>query len=655
MKKSILLLSAALLGCAPLVRAQDYHLSAPDGKTTVDIRAKGSLQLSVQHNGSAVVPGLRLAMELGDGTALNGESKVRKTQKQSVKETIQAPVAIKNSSISNEYNELRVQYRDHYAITFRVYNDAVAYRFETDFPDSITVKNETCDLQVPAGSEAFFQWADLAFNSYEHLYDKAPLDSLTASRNTQLPLLLNAPGGQKILFTESDLRDYPGLYFTGQGGQTLHGVFPPAVKTERKNDPSDGGWDRNFYPGSTYDYIARTAGKRSFPWRIIALADNDARLLNNEIVYKLGAPSRLQDVSWIKPGQVAWDWWNHWNVTGVDFRAGVNTDTYKYYIDFAARHRIPYIIMDEGWYKLGNILERTPDVDMKAITDYGRQKGVGVILWCVWRTLDEQMEPAMQLFAQWGVKGVKVDFMNRDDQAVVNFYWRCAEAAARHHMLVDFHGAHKPAGILRTYPNVINFEGVAGLENDKWTDKLATPQMAVTLPYIRMFAGPMDYTPGAMRNAQQRDFAAINDNPMSLGTRCQQLAMYVVFDAPLQMLADNPTAYENEKESLDFITRVPTTWDQTIPLDGKVGEYVAMARRKGNTYFIGAMTNWTARDITLDLSFLPAGNHRMVLFRDGVNADRNGTDYKREERSVTRNDKLTVHLAPGGGWAARIE
>jgi alpha-glucosidase len=310
--------------------------------------------------------------------------------------------------------------------------------------------------------------------------------------------------------------------------------------------------------------------------------------------------------------------------------------------------------MDEGWYVLGNMTERVPDVDVKAIADYGKQKNVGVILWCVWRTLDNQMQEAMDLFQQWGIKGIKVDFMDRDDQGVVNFYWRCAEAAAKHHLLVDYHGAHKPTGLQRTFPNVINFEGVPGLEQDKWTDKLATPWMAVTLPYTRMFAGPMDYTPGAMRNAQQKDFRPVNDNPMSLGTRCQQLAMYVIFDAPLQMLADNPTVYNKEKECLDFITSVPTTWDETIPLDGKVGEYVAMARRKGSNYFAAAMTNWDARDITLDFSFLPEGTYHVDMLQDGINAERNGTDYKKVNRTITKNDRLTIHCAPGGGWVARI-
>ncbi|PSL42863.1 alpha-glucosidase [Chitinophaga niastensis] len=637
------------------LHAQDYHLSSPDGKIVVQIFTRDSVHFTVSNNGQVCVTRLDAAMELASGQMPGIGGKVTAAKTKSVQQQIKPVVAIKNNVITDQYNELQLNFRDHYAIVMRAYNDAVAYRFETDFPDSISVKYETCNVQVPAGSEAYFQWVNRWMNHYEHTYEKKGMDSLLNTRNTQLPLLITTPQAGNVLITESDLYDYPGLYFTGGEKGTMKAIFPPVVKTERENKRGAKDWDRRFFPVAAYDYIARTSGKRAFPWRIMALAKDDIQLLNNEIVYKLGTPNRLAETAWIKPGQVAWDWWNNWDLTGVDFRAGVNTATYKYYIDFASKNHIPYIIMDEGWYELGNLMKIVPDVDVKALIAYGKEKNVDIILWCVWRTLDEQLQPAMQLFQDWGVKGVKVDFMDRDDQAVVNFYWRCAAAAANHHLLVDFHGAHKPSGINRAYPNVINFEGVQGMEHNKWSDKNASPQMAVTLPYIRMFAGPMDYTPGAMRNAQQRDFAIVYDKPMSQGTRCQQLAMYVLYDAPLQMLCDNPSAYEREKECTGFITSIPTTWDQTIPLQGNTGQYLLMARKKDNKYYLGAMTNWTARDVITDLSFLPPGTHHITLFRDGINADRNATDYKKEERTVTSQDKLSIHLAPGGGFAAIID
>lgn len=637
------------------ISAQKYQINSPDGHLSMEIINGKTLHFSLLKNKKIIVPSVEVAMVLQKKVLPSENDKVKKVVKQNIDELIHPIVAIKNSEIRNEYHELQLKFKNHYNVVFRVYNDAFAYRYETDFPGNITVMDERFNITFPENTSGWFAFANRWMNSYEHLYQKKQIDSIGKNNTAQLPLVLDLKNEGKILITESDLKDYPGLYFSGNNSGELHSVFPPKVKSEKKNDSTKNwGWDRTFVPESVYNYIAYTKGTRTFPWRIFAIADQDDQLLNNEIVYKLASPSPLKNPGWIRPGQVAWDWWNDWNITGVDFHAGVNTQTYKYYIDFASKNHIPYIIMDEGWYKLGNMTERVPDVDVKAIADYGKQKNVGVILWCVWRTLDNQMKEAMDLFENWGVKGIKVDFMDRDDQDVVNFYWRCAESAAQHHLLVDYHGAHKPAGLQRTFPNVVNFEGVPGLEQDKWTDSLATPWMAVTLPYIRMFAGPMDYTPGAMRNAQHKDFAPINDNPMSLGTRCQQLSMYVIFDAPLQMLADNPTTYEKEKECLNFITSVPTTWDETIPLDGKIGDYVALARRKGNEYFTAAMNNWKPRDLTLDFSFLPEGNYRISYFEDGINADRNATDYKKVERTINKNDKIKIHLAPGGGWAARI-
>jgi len=557
MKKSLSCLLVLVFFINAKIFAQQYEISSPDGRLTMKIENGKSLHFSLIKNNQIIVPSVEVAMEWQQGNIPSEKDKITKAVKQQIIQNIIPVVAIKNSTIKDDYRQLTLQFKSKYSVVFRVYNDAFAYRFETDYPDSITVMNERFNVSLPENSSAWFAFAHRWMNSYEHIYQKQPIDSLGKNKTAQLPLLLDLNDHGKILVTESDLYDYPGLYFTGNNRNDLQSVFPPAVKAEKKNDPTKNwGWDRTFVPESVFDYIAHTKGTRTFPWRIFAIADRDEQLLNNEIVYKLAEPTRLKNTNWIKPGQVAWDWWNNWNVTGVNFRAGVNTETYKYYIDFASRNHIPYIIMDEGWYKLGNMTERVPGVDVKAIADYGKQKNVGVILWCVWRTLDNQMKEAMDLFEQWGVKGIKVDFMDRDDQAVVNFYWKCAEAAAAHHLLVDYHGAHKPAGIQRTYPNVVNFEGVPGLEQDKWTDSLTTPWMAVTLPYIRMFAGPMDYTPGAMRNAQQKDFAPINDNPMSLGTRCQQLAMYVIFDAPLQMLADNPTIYEKEKDRYNYVVKV---------------------------------------------------------------------------------------------------
>lgn len=651
----------ALLCLSSSLHAQDYQLTSPDGRIQIDLQANPVLHFTVKKAGEVLIPETRASMTLKNGKALAKNDKVKRAKTTSVNTTIHPVVPVKNTAIPNRYNQLVLWYRGNYNVVFRAYNDAVAYRFVTDFKDSIIVSSEQCDIRLPEDASAWFSFltgkdnvGDRWMTEYQHVYTKQPVSDLKTSKHTELPLLIDLNNKGKVLITESDLYDYPGLYFEGGRSNSLQSIFPPRVKTERKNKKGEKGWDRTIHPETVYDYIAKTSGKRAFPWRIFAIADKDKQLLNNEIVYKLAAPNRLKETNWIKPGQVAWDWWNHWNITGVDFKAGINTKTYKYYIDFAARNDIPYIIMDDGWYQLGDLRKVNPNIDMNVLSKYAKKKGVGIILWCSWHTLDKQMQQALDLFQSWGVKGIKVDFMRRDDQEVVNFYWRTARAAAARHMLVDFHGSHKPTGLNRTYPNVVNWESVAGMENDKWTDKKATPGMAVALPYIRMFTGPMDYTPGAMRNAQKKEFRAIYNYPMSEGTRCQQLAMYVIYDAPLQMLSDSPTAYEKNKESLHFITSVPTTWDKTIPLTGKVGQYVAMARKKGDAYFVGAMTNWDARDLTLDFSFLPRGNWKIEIFKDGVNADRNGIDYKKVVKTINHTDQLDIHMAPGGGWAARI-
>jgi alpha-glucosidase len=386
---------------------------------------------------------------------------------------------------------------------------------------------------------------------------------------------------------------------------------------------------------------------------VLGIVERDGDLLTNQLVWLLEKPSQVQDTSWIKPGKVAWDWWNYNNVYGVDFKVGVNTQTYKYYIDFAAKYGIPYIILDEGWYKLGNVLDVVPEINMEELTAYARQKNVGIILWVVWKTLDDQLIPALDQYAKWGIKGIKVDFMQRSDQPVINYYHKVSRETAKRKMLVDFHGDQKSAVMTRTWPNLISTEGVRGLEWSKWSAE-TEPKHNVTLPFTRMFLGPMDYTPGAMLNAQKASFAPIFNRPMSLGTRCHQLAMYVVYESPLQMLSDSPSNYLREPETMEFLAPVPTEWDETKVLDARIADYVLVARRNGADWYVGAMTDWTPRELEIDFSFLPDGKFQMEAYQDGTNADRNGSDYKLLKSQVNKGSKLKIQLAPGGGWAARI-
>src|SRR5205809_2471938 len=535
-----------------------------------------------------------------------------------------------------------------YSVVFRSYNEGAAYRFETSLPQQqVKIYREEVRFNFPGDATVFYPQEDSMFSHNERRYVPQRLKEIDPAFIATMPAVVDAGEGAKLAIAETDVEDYPGMWLHGTNGPALVGTFPHYPLKEKLEK------DRDFRVAEAAEYIAVTSGTRTYPWRLVGIVEKDGDLLTNQIVWLLEKPSQLQDTSWIKPGKVAWDWWNAHNVYDVDFKAGINTQTYKYYIDFAARYGIEYIILDEGWYKLGNLLEVVPEINMEELTAYAKQKNVGIILWVIWKTLDDQLEPALNQFAKWGVKGIKVDFMQRSDQLLIDYYHKISREAAKRKMLVDFHGDQKPATMTRTWPNLINAEGVRGLEWSKWSVE-TEPEHNVTLRFTRMFLGPMDYTPGAMLNAQKDSFAAIFHHPMSLGTRCHQLAMYIVYESPLQMLADSPSNYLREPQVMDFLAPVPTQWDETKVLDGRIAEFVVVARRNGRDREIGGMTNWTSRELEIDLSFLPQGNFSMEAFQDGANADRYGSDYKVTKSQVNHTTKLKVTLAPGGGWAARI-
>ena len=645
MKKIFLILLSGILVLT--LQAKEYTLTSPDGHLRMVIRAGTSLSFSLTLDGREVVASPALSLTLGNREIPAPGDRVRRALRTEKDEVLHPVVPVKNSAVRNRYNGLILQYKGGCDVEFRLFDDGAAYRFVTRFPDTVTVKKETARFSFPDSTWSWFPREESFFSHNERLYIHLAVADIQPGDLASLPALFEVPGGVKVLLTESDLRDYPGMWITGSGSTLIEGTFPYyPLKTRQKRD-------RNVEPVERADYMARIAGSRSFPWRVMAVAAEAKDLLGNEIVYRLASPCRIQDPSWIQPGLVAWDWWNALNVYGVDFRSGVNTDTYKYYIDFASANDIPYIILDEGWYKLGNLLDINPDVDLPELFRYAEEKHVGIILWVIWKTLDDQMQEALDKFREWGVKGIKVDFMQRDDQWMVDYYRRVAEEAAKRHLLVDFHGAYKPSGLRREYPNVISREGVKGLENNKWCDCI-TPQHNVTLPFIRMVAGPMDYTPGAMVNAHKKNFFISWDRPMSMTTRVQQMAMYVVYESPLQMLADNPSNYMKAPECLEFMAHVPTTWDETHPLAGEVGAYVAVARRKGEKWYIGAMNGEKERDLTLDLSFLPGGMWQVTLFEDGVNSGRYAQDYRK--RVITLQGRsLKIHMDGGGGWVGVLE
>ena len=624
-----------------------YDLRSPDGRIEIRIRTAGQIRYDIVLKGRAVLENCTLSLDV-EHKKLGAQPKVIDAKERSSDQVVEPVVRQKFAKIRDHYNELRLTMEGGYAVVFRAYNEGAAYRFETSTPqEQLKIYGEESAFNFPANFVVYYPQEDSFFSHNERKYLPQHLSEIAPAFLATLPAVVDVGDGAKVAIAESDLDDYPGLWLKGTSGNGLAATFPPYPLKESLTG------DRDYKVVESADYIAVTAGTRTFPWRVIGIADRDGDLLTNQIVYLLERPSQVQDTSWIKPGKVAWDWWNANNVYGVDFKSGVNTETYKYYIDFAAKYGIPYIILDEGWYKLGNLLEVVPEINMDELTAYAKQKNVGIILWVVWKTLDDQLIPALDQFEKWGVKGIKVDFMQRSDQILIDYYSRVSREAAKRKMLVDFHGDQKPATMTRTWPNLISTEGVRGMEWSKWSAD-SEPKHNVTLPFTRMFLGPMDYTPGAMRNATKATFAPIFGQPMALGTRCHQLAMYVVFESPLQMLADSPSNYMREPEIMEFLAPVPTEWDETKVLDARIADYVVVARRNGRDWYVGAMTDWTPRTLDIDFSFLPDGNFTMEAYQDGVNADRYATDYKKVTTQVTKTTKLKIELAPGGGWAARI-
>jgi alpha-glucosidase len=625
----------------------NYVLVSPDNRIEARIRVANRITYDVSFDGKPLMENAALALNV-DKKKLGENPQVTSTRKDAVDRVLEPVVRQKFAKIRERYNELRLDFAGGYAVVFRAYPEGVAYRFEISLGgNDVKVYSEDAIFRFASDQKVYFPEEESLFSHNERKYLPRRLREIPAAAFATLPAVVDAGEGVKLAVAEAGVEDYPGLWLRGTGDSALAATFEPYPLREELEK------DRDLKVVEAAEYIAVTRGTRVFPWRLVGIAEHDKDLLANPLVWLLEKPSELADTSWIKPGKVAWDWWNANNIYGVDFKAGINTQTYKYYIDFAARNHLDYIILDEGWYKLGNVLDVVPAINMEELTAYAKQKNVGIILWVIWKTLADQMQPALDQYARWGIKGIKVDFMQRNDQLLMNFYHRLSSECAKRKMLVDFHGAQRPASLTRTWPNLISSEGVRGMEWSKWSAE-TEPQHNVTLPFTRMFLGPMDYTPGAMLNAQKDMFAPIMKRPMALGTRCQQLAMYVVYESPLEMLSDSPSNYDREPESLEFLRDVPTTWDDTIPLDGKISEYVVVARRSGRDWYVGAMTDWTPRDLDIDLSFLPAGSYTMDAYQDGVNADRMASDYKKSRARIGAGKKLRVHLAPGGGWAAHI-
>lgn len=659
MRKSYpLIIGLVLLSvCA---QAKVFNISSPDGRLRAEVNVGQSVTYSLAFSGQELLSQTPLSMTLADGTTWGVGSKLTSSKASKHSGVIKAAF-YKKAEVRDDYNQLLLRFRG-FNIVFRAYNEGLAYRFEATGKATSNIQNEQMQLRFVKDFPVWMGYVrdqgdleDMFHNSFENDYTLINVSQFDSKRLAFLPFIVKADAGVRLVVAESDVENYPCMFIEkGSEPQSLESKFAPYPKEIRQ-----GGHNMlEQLVKKREDYIAHCDGPRTFPWRILAVAATDADILGNDMVYRLASPSRLDDVSWIRPGKVAWEWWNDWGIYGVPFRAGINTDTYKYYIDFASRKGIEYIILDEGWAvnKRADLMQIVPEINLKEIVEYGKKKGVGIILWAGYKAFDRDMERVCKHYAELGVKGFKVDFMNRNDAECVAFHYRAAATAAKYHLLLDFHGTYPPTGLNRTYPNVLNFEGVFGMEQNKWGPIAKNDQVtyAVTVPFARMFAGQMDYTQGAMINAQRSQYFANNSRPMSQGTRCEQLAEYIVFFSPLNMLCDSPVNYDANPRCTEFIAQVPVVWDETVPLRSSIGEYVAVARRSGQKWFVGALTNWSPRDLELDLSPLKVAGRKAKVYHDGVNADRYGEDWAVDEVVIPSDGKLSVHLAPGGGVAVEL-
>ncbi|MCM1449804.1 MAG: glycoside hydrolase family 97 protein [Clostridiales bacterium] len=636
-----------------VLSARTYSLTSPDGLVKIGVDTGKELTWSVERDGEVLVQPSVLGLDIEGAKSQPGVDVKVKVTRQSVDRVVNSPVPLKFSDVNERYNEMTLDMAGNYKVQFRAYDNGAAYRFVLNRKGSdLIVNNETVEFNMPQGT--FTYWPMDIYHDFktpqEVKFEKRGLDSLDDNMKGFLPIYMNTPAGTRVVITEADVEDYSNLFLTADSCFTLKGEFPHVVKKTKLHG------DRTEEFVELAPYIAVIDGQRSLPWRVVMIAPDDASLLENDLAWQLSSPSVIGDTSWIKPGKISWDWYSKLNVYGVDFEAGVNTPTYKYIIDFAADKGIEYILLDEGWsVDTWDISHYKPEVNVEELVAYGKEKGVGIVLWALWNPLYENVDEIFDVYQKWGVKGVKIDFMNRSDQDMVNFYERVGKAAADRHLLVDLHGAYKPCGVHRKYPNVMTFEGVLGMEHTK-DSRDVSPDHNLILPFTRMMAGPMDYTPGAVNNKTAEDFSINFNHPMSLGTRAQQAALFVIYESPLQMLADSPSNFKLADEYATFLAAIPTTWDETIGIDAQIAERLLMARRNGDNWYIGALTDWTPRDMQFTLDFLLEGKvYEMTSFADGRNAHIEGTDYKLSVTKVKKGDTVKFHMAPGGGYAAIIK
>ena len=647
MKKILLVTTFAIVSLFTV--AQKYELSSPNGKLKVEIENKGGISATLTKEGNSAVALQNISLETGKENQQVSDYKVQKAIRNSVNETVTPIIREKAAVLINAYNELEIKFKAGNGITFRLFNEGLVYRLSTTSKDSLNIYSENLSVHLEISDSIRFQ-ASKSFNSsYETPYEHKIISGIEKDGLCHLPLLVEKQNGLFVMITEANLYNYPGLWLKGTAQAQFVGTNPPYPKKLN--------YSGNIYGqgqiAETENFIAKVNGTRTYPWRIFAVASDETELIANNMVYLLATPNVLEDISWIKPGVVMFDWWAKNNVFGVDFKAGVNTETAKYFIDYCAEQGFRYFLFDDGWCDKSDLLHEMEGLNMAEVTSYAKTKGVDVMLWVIWHTLERQWNEAFDQFEKWGVKGIKMDFMNRDDQQMVEFFEAVAKKAAEKKMVVNYHGAYKPCGLRRKYPNVLTREALIEFEYNGWTNEV-NPVHHNLLPYIRGFAGPMDYIPATMRNSTKDNFRPLGDYPMGIGTRAHAMALFVILNSPMTMLPDAPSDYKREQECTDFIAKIPVEWDETKLLQGKIAKYTVMARRSGTDWFIGAITNWDPRNLELETNFLKPGKYKLEAIQDGINANTRAEDYKKVVTEFSAGEKLKLNLASGGGWVARV-
>ena len=648
MKKLIFLISVTYL--SGFLFGQKYNLNSPDNNLKGLIEINSRIHLTLTSGEKTLFKLGNISLETEVNSNPEAVLKVRKISRRSVNEIVRPEIREKAESLNNIYNELEILLSGNQSVTFRMFNEGLAYRFSTSAKDSLIVFRENLNLYFDNKDSARFQSTPTFNSSYETPYEHMAIKEIEKEKFCSMPFLVQKENGTFIIISEADLFNYPGLWVKNSEDNVLSAINPPYPKKLSYS----GSLYNHGQVEQTFDYIARVKGTRNYPWRIFAVASGEKEIVGNNMVYLLSSPGVIKDYSWIKPGVVMFDWWGKNNIYGVDFKAGINTETAKYFIDFCAEHDFRYFLFDDGWCVNQDLLKPVPGLDLDDVISYAEGKNVDIMLWILWNSLQRQWDEAFAQFQKWGIKGIKIDFMNRDDQPMVEFYEAAASKAAGQKLIIDFHGAYKPCGLSRKYPNVLTREALIEFEYNGWTNH-DNPVHHNLLPYIRMFAGPMDYIPATMRNSTRDNFRPIGDYPMGQGTRAHAMAMFVIVNSPLTMLPDSPSDYYRERECTQFLKEIPVIWDESILLDGKIAEYTVMGRRSGEDWYVGAITNWDKRSIELKTNFLGAGTFELEAIEDGINASSRAEDYKRNKLTFNAGDKIKLDMVSGGGWIAHIK